>query len=109
MTDSDDFVAVARVIERATQLNELQSRGLVRRLLKEAGLDSKEVTATQLVAVGKTLLREALAKNGVADPDAIMRQWHDCCLKQTEALRTSERMRVSNTVEEVFARMGLKR
>lgn len=109
MADSDDFVAVARVIERASKLNEMQSRGLVRLLLKQAGLNANDVTATQLVAVGNTLLHEALVKNGVADPQGVIRQWLECCARQVEAPRTSERMRVSNTVEELFARMGLRR
>lgn len=108
MADSEDFLAVARVIERATPLNELQSRGLVRRLLKQAGLDAQDVTPQQLVAVGRSLLQEALQKNGVADAAPVIGQWVDCCAKQDERARTSERLRTSNTVEEVFARMGLK-
>lgn len=108
MADSDEFVLVARVIERATSLNEMQSRGLVRRLLKQAGLDAQDVTPQQLVAVGRTLLPEALQKNGVADPAPVIAAWFDCCAKLEERLRTSERLRVSNTVEEVFARMGRK-
>ena len=109
MVDSEDFVAVARVIEQTTSLNELQSRGLVRRLLKQAGLDARDVSAEQLTAVGRTLLAGALQKNGVTEPASVVAGWHECCLKRIEQFRTSERMRVTNTVEEVFARMGLKR
>jgi hypothetical protein len=108
MADSEDFMAVARVIEKTTPLNEMQSRGLVRRLLKQAGLDAQDVSPQQLAAVGRSLLREALQKNGVSDADAVIAQWLDCCAKQDERSRASERLRVTNTVEEVFARMGLK-
>ena len=108
MADSEEFMAATRVIERTTPLNELQSRGLVRRLLKQAGLDAQDVTPQQLLAVGNSLLQEALQKNGVADAAPVVSQWIDCCAKQDERMRASERMRVSNTVEEVFARMGLK-
>lgn len=108
MADSEDFVAVARVIERATSLNELQSRGLLRRLLKQAGLASQEVSAHQLAAVGRALLADALRKNGVTDVDSVVTQWMDCCAKRRERARASERMRASNTVEEVFARMGIR-
>lgn len=108
MADSDDFVMVARVIERTTTLNEMQSRGLVRRLLKEAGL-SADASPDQLAAVGRSLLAEALKKNGVTDAGPVVTQWLDACARQAETLRTSGRLRVSNTVEEVFARMGLKR
>ena len=109
MADSEDFVVVARVIERSTSLNELQSRGLVRRLLKQAGLSAEDVTPEQLAAVGRTLLPEALAKNGVTDVSSVVSQWQEACARQAEGLRTSERLRVTNTVEVVFARMGLKR
>ncbi len=108
MADSDDFVAVARVLEKTTPLNEMQSRGLVRRLLKQAGLDAQDVSPQQLAAVGRSLLHEALQKNGVSDGAAVIAQWLDCCARQDERSRASERLRVSNTVEEVFARMGLK-
>ncbi len=54
-------------------------------------------------------LAEALQKNGVTDIELTRRQWLDCCAKQIELTRTSERMKVTNTVEEVFARMGLRR
>ncbi len=108
MADSEDFLAVARVIEKGTPLNEMQSRGLVRRLLKQAGLAAQDVSPQQLLVVGKTLLRQALQKNGVTDANAVIAQWLDCCARQEERTRASERMRVTNTVEEVFARMGLK-
>lgn len=109
MADSEDFVLVSRVIERTTSLNELQSRGLVRRLLKQAGLSAEDATPDQLATVGRTLLEEALRKNGVSDVKPVLSQWQDACARQAELLRTSERVRVTNTVEAVFARMGLKR
>lgn len=109
MADSEDFLAVTRVVERFTTLNDMQSRGLVRRLLKQAGLDPRDVTAQQLAAVGRSLLEQALAKNGVKEPQHVAEQWLDCCARQIETTRTSERLKVSNTVEEVFARMGLRR
>jgi hypothetical protein len=109
MADSDEFTAVVRVLERHGKLNELQARGLVRRLLNQAGLRSSDVTAHQLATVGRTLLAESLRKNGVADSGLVVTQWLDCCAKQSERAKTSERGRVTNTVEEVFSRMGLKR
>lgn len=97
------------VLERTTSLNELQARGLVRRLLKQAGLEAGDVTPAQLSAVGRMLLHEALAKNGVVDIDNVVTQWLESCTQQAAVPRTSERLRISNTVEEVFARMGLHR
>ena len=108
MADSESFVMVSRVLERTTSLNELQARGLVRRLLKEAGLSAEDVSALQLAAVGRTLLGPALAKQGVADVERVRHEWLDSC-KGDERTRPAQRTTVSNTVEEVFARMGLRR
>ena len=109
MADNEDFIAVALAIERGTSLNQLQSRGLVRRLLKQAGLDSQDVTPHQLIAVGKNLLTQALEKNGVADTASVLEQWMDYCTRQIELAKAGERGRVTNTVEEVFARMAIRR
>lgn len=109
MADSEDFLLMARVIERSTSLSELQSRGLVRRLLKQAGLDAQDVSAQQLAAVGQTLLGAALQKNGVADSEPVVKLWLDSCTRQAERAKANPAGRVSNTVEEVFARMGLRR
>jgi len=109
MADSEEFAAITRVIERTTSLNQMQSRGLVRRLLKQAGLDSESVTAHQLAAVGHNLLVDALQKNGVTDIDNVVTQWLDYCARQVERAKAGERGRVTNTVEEVFARMTRRR
>lgn len=109
MADSEDFAAVVRVIERTGSLNEMQSRGLVRRLLTQAGLGSRDVSAFQLAVVGRTLLRSALEKNGISDAAPVVAEWMECCAKQGERAKTADRGKVSNTVEAVFARMGLRR
>jgi hypothetical protein len=108
MADSDDFVALSRVIERSTSLNELQARGLVRLLLKQAGLNAKDVSAQQLSVVGSTLLHESLQRNGVADVQAVVSQWLEACTARVAGAQNTGLMHVSNTVEEVFARMGLR-
>lgn len=97
------------MLEQSSSLNELQSRGLVRRLLNQAGLCSQDVSAYQLAAVGRTLLADSLQKNGIADAGQVIGQWMECCSKRAERAKTADRGRVSNTVEEVFARMGLRR
>ncbi len=107
MADSVLFESVARAIEHSTSLNELQSRGMVRRLLSQAGLNAADVTAAQLTVVGRKLLRDALQRNGVTDVDPVISKWLDACTR-TPSTRPADRP-VSNTVEEVFARMGLKR
>lgn len=108
MADGEDFLLIARVIERTTSLNELQSRGMVRRLLKQAGLNATDVTAHQLAAVGKTLLASALERNGITENEPVIKLWLDACSRQLERAKTTDGGRVSNTVEEVFARMRLR-
>jgi hypothetical protein len=109
MADNEQFEEIAQVIERTTSLDPTQSRGLVRRLLKEAGLNSQDVTPYQLTALGKTLLNGALVENGIADPDNVVYQWLAHCERQIERVKAGERVIVSNTVEEVFARMARRR
>lgn len=104
MADNALFESVARVIEQSTSLNELQSRGLVRRLLSQAGLNASDVTAAQLTVVGRKVLRDSLRRNGITDVEPVVAKWLDACTRTP-----STRPAVSNTVEEVFDRIGFKR
>jgi hypothetical protein len=49
------------------------------------------------------------AVSRVDEVQPVVAQWLDVCSKQTESPRTHERTHVTNTVEAVFARMGLRR
>ena len=71
MSTSVAFDCVSRRITEWTQLDALAARGTVRIVLKEAGLDAASVAPHQMVAVGRSLLPEALRARGVADPEAI--------------------------------------
>jgi len=104
MADNALFESVAQVIEQSTSLNALQSRGLVRRLLNQAGLNASDVTAAQLSVVGRKLLRDSLQRNGVTDIDSVVAEWLDACTRPA-----TTRPDTSNTVEEVFSRIGFKR
>lgn len=107
MTDRPIFIALAEVIARATSQSEMQSRGFVRRLLKQAGLNAEDVTAAQLEVVGRKLLADALKRNGVIDSEPVIKQWNEACSHQGSSARTGDRIGVSNTVEAVFSRIGL--
>lgn len=109
MAESQVFNAAVRAIVESTSLSELQSRGLVRRLLKQAGLSAEDVTGPQLIVVGRKLLTEALRKNGVEDIQTTLARWSDACARDVDAARVTDRRGISNTVEEVFARIGLGR
>lgn len=107
MVDREIFIAVVDVIMRATSQNEMQSRGFVRRLLKQAGLNAEDVTPAQLEVVGRRLLADALKKNGISDPEAVLKHWNEVCSHRSSHPRTGDHGGVSNTVEAVFARIGL--
>jgi hypothetical protein len=81
---------VARVIEETTPLNELQSRGLVPRLLKQTGLQAEDVAAQQLIVVGRKLLSEVLKKNGVDDTQPIVARWIDVCGREADTARVND-------------------
>lgn len=110
MAEGQLFIAATQILVRATGLSELNARGLVRRLLKQAGLASDSLTAAQLAAVGKALLEGALRKQGIAEGECkrALALWMDHCGRQEERDK-QPRQTVTNTVEEVFARMGLRR
>lgn len=109
MADNALFNTAVRAIVDTTSLSELQSRGLVRRLLKQAGLSAEDVTGAQLIVVGRKLLTDALKKNGVEDVQPTLARWSDACGREVDAARANDRRGIANTVEEVFARIGLGR
>ena len=101
MADSETFTSAARVIEDNTHLNAMQARGLVRLLLKETGLDARSFTPQQMTQLGRTMLEGALAKNGIADTRSVVEKW----LLRAGGLQAPT---LTDSVEEVFARMGIR-
>jgi hypothetical protein len=96
-------------LTRHTALNALQARGLVRRLLKDAGLSTDAVTPQQLAIVGRELLGQALIKQGVDDVEGVQQRWLGTCTKLEERARSGQRTSIEDTVEEVLARMRQRR
>jgi hypothetical protein len=54
-------------LERLTPMNRLQTRGTVRLLLGQAGLEPHSVTVAQLLVVVDRMLPTALRSRGVSD------------------------------------------
>ena len=59
------FEFISAKIEERTELGKLEARGMIRIALKEAGLDTRGVTAEQMsVMLQKTMPRELVARGG---------------------------------------------
>ncbi|MEO1481762.1 MAG: hypothetical protein AAFU77_06620 [Myxococcota bacterium] len=64
------FEAICQVIERSSSLTSPQARGLVRLVLKEAGVSHENLRAREARVVVERLLAARLEKNGVTADEA---------------------------------------
>jgi len=99
MADSPVFECVCEVLQRASSLDRLESRGTVRLALKQAGLEARSVTASQMTVVIEKVLPEQLASRGVENTDHLLRE-------ATSALAAIESGAQQDSPEAVFARLG---
>jgi hypothetical protein len=72
MADSPVFERVCEVIEQSTDLDRLESRGTVRLSLKQAGLEARNVTASQMSVILEKVLPTELATHGVTDIEDLL-------------------------------------
>ncbi|MBW2398932.1 MAG: hypothetical protein JRG80_06625 [Deltaproteobacteria bacterium] len=99
MAGSPVFECVCEVLERSSSLDRLESRGTVRLALKQAGLEARSVSASQMKVVLEKVLPEELASRGVDDVDALLGE-------TVSALATVESGVQHDSPESVFARLG---
>ena len=71
MSAAPIFEWAAAELERLTQLDQLQARGTIRLVVKEAGLTVDALTLRRWRVVATKLLPRALTAGGVADPQAV--------------------------------------
>ena len=71
MADSKAFVWVSSEVAATTALSEIEARGTVRLALREAGLEARDVDATQMRVVLERVLPNLLASRGISDAGAI--------------------------------------
>jgi len=64
---SDVFEKTGEFLERHSGFNKIQSRGTIRLLLKDAGLNPRTIEKDDMMGVLETKLGEELEKRGVAD------------------------------------------
>lgn len=99
---SDDlFSFVAEQLERCTPLDRLESRGTLRLVLKESGLEPKTVTQKQFCVILDSVAPNELESRGVAEAAAI-------CAALIEKIRAepADRWEVARDVDGIFDRLA---
>ncbi|HME68966.1 MAG TPA: hypothetical protein VKM54_03760 [Myxococcota bacterium] len=71
MADSAVFDFVAEELERTTNLDRMEARGMLRLVLKQALFDSKTLKVKQMQMVIDRLLAAHLCRCGVENPESV--------------------------------------
>ena len=101
---SDDlFSFVADQMEQCTLLDRLESRGTLRIMLRDSGLDPRTVTQKQFCVVLASVAPGELESRGVVEANAI-------CAALIEKIQSApaERWEASHDVDEIFDRLSAK-
>jgi hypothetical protein len=102
MAGSQAFEWLCEAIEADTSLARLEARGTVRIALKDAGLEARTVTPSELVIVVQKILPRELRQRGVADEGVL-------CERLCSGLRHLDVDTERNTAdspEAIFRRLG---
>jgi hypothetical protein len=99
MAESAAFEAACNCLEQSGALDRLAARGTIRIALKQAGLEAKAVTASQLDVVLVKLLPAELASRGIPSPE-------DLCARIRNAVVGVDSGTRTDSPEAVFARLG---
>jgi hypothetical protein len=97
----DLFSFVADHLEECTPLDRLESRGTLRIMLKDSGLDPKTVTSKQFCVIFKSVAPGELESRGVAEAQAI-------CTALIEKIESepADRWEASHSVDKIFDRLA---
>ncbi len=97
----DLFSFVSDQLEECTPLDRLESRGTLRIVLKESGLDPKTVTQKQFCVILKSVVPSELESRGVAEAQGI-------CTALIEKIQAepADRWEASRDVDEIFDRLA---
>jgi hypothetical protein len=99
MADSAAFEAACDALEQRSALDRLAARGTIRLVLKEAGLEAKIVTRSELAVAVQRLLPAALSARGVAEPEML-------CTALQKAHERVEHRSADDTPDAIFARLA---
>lgn len=92
------FDSMAEVIEQRTGLNNLVSRGCLRKGLKRAGLDAASVTPDQLGVVMERVMPDVLKRQGIDESDEV-------CADLATSARQLSGAGSAESAESVFRRL----
>jgi hypothetical protein len=97
----DLFSFVADHLEECTPLDRLESRGTLRIMLKDSGLDPKTVTSKQFCVILESVAPGELESRGVAEARAI-------CTAMIEKIESepADRWETSHSVDKIFDRLA---
>jgi hypothetical protein len=97
----DLFSFVADQLEQCTPLDRLESRGTLRLVLKESGLEPKTVTQKQFCVVLESVAPSELESRGVAEAAAI-------CTALIEKIQAepADRWEAARDVDGIFDRLA---
>jgi hypothetical protein len=99
---SDDlFSFVADQLEECTPLDRLESRGTLRIVLKDSGLDPKTVTRKQFCVILESVAPGELESRGVAEARAIC-----AALIEKTQNEPADRWEASHDVDKIFDRLA---
>jgi hypothetical protein len=95
------FDFVAEQIEECTPLDRLESRGTLRLVLKDSGLDPKTVTSKQFCVILDSVAPGELESRGVTEARAI-------CAVLIEKIQNepADRWETSHDVDQIFDRLA---
>ncbi len=72
MAESPAFEVASEELERATTLTRLEARGTIRLVLKEAGLDPRSVTSSELRVAAQKVLPKELLGRGIGEAERVI-------------------------------------
>jgi len=101
MAGSQAFEWLCEAIEAGTSLERLEARGTVRIALKEAGLEARTATPSELAVVVAKILPRELRQRGVNDEAAV-------CSRLAAGLRNLDvgSHAAHDTPDAIFRRLG---
>ena len=102
MAGSSAFEWLCTALEESTTLERLEARGTVRIALKEAGLEPRTATPSELRVVAQKILPRELRNRGVPNEAAL-------CDRMVAGLQVLERQpgaQTADTPDAIFRRLG---
>jgi hypothetical protein len=102
MAGSTAFEWLCTALEESTTLERLEARGTVRIALKEAGLEPRTVTPSEMRVVAQKVLPRELRQRGVQNEAALC----DRLIAGLQVLETKGGGAAADTPDAIFRRLG---